>query len=245
MKAKAEQFGFTLVEMLVVVAVVAIMIGVAVLNAGDLLRSQRSTSAKNLIRSSLAQAQAYAQANRIYAGLRFQFDRNGWQTGRQYMVLIEKVGVDHEFNPIPNSKPLALPKNIGVINLPIDLQGFTEDEWLDDNYSSSVGMEGSATFSVIFSPTGQLVVKDVELLQRFTGDPVVSLEADVNSGISLLYSDRWDEVDWCVDELSALGLIVCETTLLRETDSLLRYTNYVVDLEPILINVYTGTFIED
>ena len=241
MKAKAQQFGFTLVEMLVVVAIIAVMVGVAALNAGDILRSQRSTSARNLIRSSLAQAQAYAQTNRKYAGLRFQFDRNGWDRGRQYMVLIEKVGVDHVFNPIPNSKPLALPKTIGVI--PVEQ---ASDTGLDDEYSNSDGMEGAATFSIIFSPSGQLVVKDVYLCQRFIGDPVVGNATDVNSGISLLYSDWWDDgVDWCVAEPSALGLIVCETTRLREARPDWRYADYVVNLEPILINVYTGTFIED
>jgi len=40
-------------------------------------------------------------------------------------------------------------------------------------------------------------------------------------------------------------LIICETTRLRETNQDLRYTDYVIELEPILINVYTGAFIED
>ncbi|MBN2376728.1 MAG: prepilin-type N-terminal cleavage/methylation domain-containing protein [Sedimentisphaerales bacterium] len=253
MKAKMRQFGFSLVEMLVVIAIISVMIGVAALNAGDILRTQRISSARNLIRNSLAQAQAYAQTNRKYAGLRFQFDRNGWSAGRQYMVLIEKVPESvtaYEFNPIPNSKPLALPKNIGVITLPLDLQLLTEDQWLDDDptLDGSDVLAGSTTFSIIFSPTGQLVVKDVNLKERFVNDPVVNTLADVNLGVSLLYRDTWagaGEADWCVKEPSALDLFICETSQLRDTNPDLRYTNYVADLEPILINVYTGTFIED
>ena len=60
------------------------------------------SSAKNLIKSALAQAQAYAATHQKYAGIRFQvagdfqviggkvsFHYNAWKAGKQYLVLIE------------------------------------------------------------------------------------------------------------------------------------------------------------
>ena len=178
MKKRRCQTGFTLIEMLVAISIIAIMISLIVPATNSMLRSHRKASAKNLIRTALAQAQAYAVKERKYAGLRFQPDGDG----RQYLVLVEAKRVvitDGEsaipgawdyydlmdlYVPVDNVLPVALPVGIVVLNasyIYIDLEDpyieLTQDEIIVD-----FELDSAATFCILYSPSGQLVKKQAQ-----------------------------------------------------------------------------------
>ncbi|MBN1844737.1 MAG: prepilin-type N-terminal cleavage/methylation domain-containing protein, partial [Sedimentisphaerales bacterium] len=114
----AGRRAFTLVEMLVVILIVAIMISLIVPASNAFVYSYKASSAQNLVRSALAQAQAYAAKERRYAGIRFQYDAEGWEHGRQYLILIERTpAVDNEqYQAVPNVTPVSLPAGMGALS---------------------------------------------------------------------------------------------------------------------------------
>jgi len=249
--------GFTLVEMLVVVAIMAIMLAMAVPSIPGMLRSNKMASAKNTIKSTLGQAQAYAAATQKYAGVRFQQANNG----RQYLVVIEHRG-DYEFTAIPNAKPAALPVGIALISGVIDI--ISNDDLKNDslrNYDPddpALCMENLNTFSIIFSPTGQLVVKNVEVVSSGIGrgmifgtynSTVLYLPSD--GRYRLLSHDQTDSADWCNNENSTAGLYFYEVGAMGEVRAGLRYSEFINrhvgnnSVERIMINIYTGGVIEE
>ncbi len=265
MNKKKQQSGFTLIEMLVVVAIIAVLAALSLPNTMGIIRSHRSAATKNLIRNALAQAQAHAAVTQKYAGVRFQFTKDQWQNNRQYLVLIENdsTGGNYErFVAIRNAKAAALPVGMGVISMAAPRKtGGTE---IPDNLTEFSVM-GETTFSIIFSPTGQLVSKDVLLRPKddfdATGlpfpsdDAIVNIQSEVDNGLGLLYCDddsiiitpcRWGES-------SALGLYIFDADKLMSIDGLSMTPSaraeeraiYIQSLETILINIYTGTIIKE
>jgi len=274
MNGKKQQYGFTLIEMLVVVAIVAAMAALVLPNTMGIIRSHRAAATKNLIKNALAQAKAHAAVTQKYAGVRFQFTKDKWQDNRQYLVLIENEpglvpgagGIpDHHshdrFVAIRNAKAAALPVGIGVISQTAGQSVFG----IPDNYSE-FGVMGETTFSIIFSPTGQLVCKQVYLRPRdsvddvvdVNGDPIdtiVNLDNKVNEGVGLLYHDVYEIAlpEWRREEFSTLGLYIFDADKLMSIDGLnmgiddkaVQRAEYIQSLEPILINIYTGTIIKE
>ncbi len=170
---------------MVVVAIIALVLAVGMPNLPGMLRSNKMSSAKNLVKTALAQAQSYAASHSKYAGIRFQKAANG----KTYLVLIEHDPVfDYNTNPagggdiistrnqyryvaIPGAKPKALPDGVGVLDGNMYGGGGTGDTVLID-YDISVDnsvacIENYQTFSIIFSPTGQLVTKQVSVYPRY------------------------------------------------------------------------------
>ena len=258
MNDKKRQSGFTLIEMLVVVAIVAVMSALVLPNTMGIIRSHRAAATKNMIKNALAQAQAHAAVTQKYAGVRFQFTKDQWQNNRQYLVLIENetTGGDYErFVAIRNAKAAALPVGMGVIS-----QAAFGSAQIPDNYAVDSVM-GETAFSIIFSPTGQLVTKDVYLQPKdemengiFT-DSIVNLDGNVDDGIGLLYCDVYSglNTEWRREEPSALGLYIFDADKLMSIDGLdmgpvdraVERAEYIRSLEPILINIYTGTIIRE
>lgn len=263
MKRRRFEAGFTLIEMLVVVSIIAIMISLTVPAINSMVQSQRQTSAKNLIRSALAQAQAYAVKERKYAGLRFQFDADGWETGKQYIVLIEKVpGVyTNEYRAVENVKPTALPEGMGFISGAVDLWPFNErNDYLDDDETSTYGwpftLNGATTFSIIFSPSGQLVTKEVEIHERNINDTTFGTESDASlqPPIVLLSFDIYWDINtedysigspWCQSEDSATSFYIFEKSKMADVPAEERYTQYLSSIRPEFISIYTGKLIEE
>jgi len=253
--------GFSLVEMLVVVSIIVLMLSLAMPNAAELIRSQKLNSAENMIRGAISQARSHAATNQRYAGVRFQFDRTGWEKGRQYLVLIENQPIaSNTFVAVPNVKPLLMPDGLGVISL-----GVNNDNMLLDNEASPTGILGSTTFSIIFSPTGQIVFKNIYLHPKTCLDKTINHYRRVELPSSdnrkaLLYCDEFIpdsfETDpdfpnsipnklWCITELSTGGLYMYETEKMLAVPANLRWSEYVSKLTPMLINGYTGQIIEE
>jgi len=276
MTGKRKNRGFSLVEMLVVVSIIVLMLSLAMPNAAVLIRSQKLNSAENMIRSALAQARAHAAVNQRYAGVRFEFDRTGWQKGRQYLVLIENyLLATNEFVAVANVKPLIMPDGLGAVSGEVNsTNGNTYLEnptyLINDGNINPYCMNGATTFSIVFSPSGQVVMKNVLVRPRNVDDKIINHQERVdiqdNSVYrefkALLYCDgfvkgsTWETIPpfqhdiyympWCVAEYSTSGLYIYETDkMLAVTDPTLRWTQYVSKLTPMLINSYTGQIIEE
>jgi len=282
MNKKQRHIGFTLIEMLVVVGIVALLSVLVIPNTAKMLDSYRFTAAHNLIKTALAQAQAHAAKTQKYAGIRFQFDSDGWQKGTQYLVLIENqndfvdsFNIPHHtpdrYVAVPNAKPSALPTGICVISGQVDiidsdpLNDDIENDYLDDDVSDDplFCLNGASTFSIIFSPSGQLVVKAVEVQSRHQNDNIFGSEvaASTQPPTTLLsYDKHWDYILmadttdnslWCDKESSTTGLYIVEKSVLQDIPADSRYSSllkrYISNdsVERILINIYTGTIIEN
>ena len=110
MTSRRVQTGFTLVEILTVLAIAAVVMGLAVPAVSRMVRGGREAAARNLVRTALTQARAYAAKEQKYAGVRFQQRiTSASEQGRQYLVLIEHVG-NNDYEAVPNAKAKALPK---------------------------------------------------------------------------------------------------------------------------------------
>jgi len=263
--------GFTLTEMLVVIGIVVLLATLVMPAFTEMLKSNRVSTAKFMVRTMLARAQAQAISNQKYAGIRFQFDRDGWELGRQYMVLIQN-DTGTTYRAVPDEKAIPLPEGVGLIGNNV-FDGDLDD---DDNslaFTSGNGsMNDSATFSIIFSPTGQLVIKDARVRPRppfeeisgsniWIHDAVINHTDLVDLGNddpkkALLFCDETVtdiglnskvifNVPWCYEEPSTTGLYIFEVELMADVDQNSRFTNYVQDLVPLLVNRYTGELIEE
>jgi prepilin-type N-terminal cleavage/methylation domain-containing protein len=270
MKKRRYKTGFTLIEMLIVVGIIAIMISLVMPSTNSLIQSNRETSAKNLVRSSLMQAQAYAAKERKYAGIRFQLDG----AGRQYMILVEStriqlrnfygIGVHHPlmtlYTPVDNAQPTAMPTGNVIINYPdIDLDDNTEiEDW---------ELKDATRFCVLFSPSGQLVKKPAQCGPRIASadypgyeilySDYTTIEGDgifendqskvPSEGLPLFGDIPIDPTDLTQVKTSQTSLLLFQLKKLEEMDPVERY-DYIMgspESKPLMINVYTGKLIEE
>ena len=258
---KRRQTGFTLIELLVVMGIMALLAALVVPSIPEMMRSQKMSSAQNLIHTALAQAQAHAAMNQRFAGVRFQQAANG----KQYVVLIEKgTKTPADYYAVPNAKATALSVGIGLISGEVD-DISDPDLYLDDEVFDDVlfCLDGARTFSIVFSPGGQMVVKDVEVRTTLedkifgtlfatkldpTRDKLVS--NPLRGQYRLLSHDVTDSAQWCDREPSATGLYIYLEKTMEDVDSDKRYSEFISghisenSVQRISINFYTGTMIE-
>ncbi len=110
--------AFTLVELLVVVAIVALSLAALLPALGSFFDSARAPDARNLISAHLAGARNYAVANNITTALVFVEDDDDDGTSRTLMFLAEEDIPDNpdEFIPVTGRETTHLPDNIMVTN---------------------------------------------------------------------------------------------------------------------------------
>lgn len=180
MKIQLRKNGFTLVELLVAVAIIVMLVAIAIPASRSLKSSYESTGTESIISAALANARSIAAKERRYAGVRFQ---KAWQAdndGPQYMIFIvhdvNATNLESGFRAVQGLKPIKLPDNIGVMDLrlrkdpadatngltvPIDATNGGNTEINTDDQ-----IRDTTTFSIIFSPAGKLIVHDVRVRNK-------------------------------------------------------------------------------
>ena len=270
MRNERKQAGVTLVEMTVVVAIAALMVGLTIPAANMLLNSFGSESgAKSIISSAMASARAIAAKEQRYAGIRFQKheDPNNPDplNESQYIIFIVKTAgqhsnsLDYDFRAVPGVQPIKLPDSIGVMDLfyRSDLVAGSNP---DVSFANSNVINDTTTFSIIFSPSGKLVIHDVWIRNRdeygdYTSynnknsmDDIFNKKAVVDAGLAMFYQDDYYGDNSYPNmglgqESSRNSFVIYDTKKLKQTDVNYRWTNYLSQLKPIYINPYTGTII--
>ena len=112
--------AFTLVELLVVVAIIALTLGTVLPTLGGFFDGARGPDARNLMSAHLAGARNYAVANKVTTALVFVDDDAGG-TSRTLMFLAEQetdiniiAPPDIGFKPVAGREATHLPDNIVV-----------------------------------------------------------------------------------------------------------------------------------
>lgn len=273
MRNKRRQFGATLSEMTVVVSIAALMLGLAVPVTNILLNSFESESGtKSIISSALASARAIAAKDQRYAGIRFQkrYDPNNPDplNVSQYIIFIvydyDRTGLANGFRATDGIQPIKLPDSIGVMDL-FYSSGLVAGSNPDVNFANSNVISDTTTFSVIFSPSGKLVIHDVRVRNRdgipdsigninnLSNDDIFNKKNRVDNNFAMFYQDDYYDASssWVGlnlglgEEPSRNSFVIYDTKKLKQTAQNLRWTNYLNQLKRIYINPYTGTIVNE
>lgn len=163
--------GLTLIEMTLVIATVALMVGFAVPAVRALIRSFQSEGGViSMVDAALNSARTMAVSRQRYVGVRFQKlctstdpanPLKGLMDAPQYMVFIvheetrNTNGVGDGFRAMEGMEPIKLPGAMGVM----ELNWITDDKEIDELPELSE----ATTFSIVFSPAGKLIVHKVRV----------------------------------------------------------------------------------
>ena len=274
MIAKSKKHGFSLTEMVVVVAIIALLTALGLPAIRSLQKSfETGSGVKATINAALSTARAIAAREQRYAGVRFQLDTHG----NQYMIFIihdsEKTGLSNGFRALEGQKPIKLPEDFRVISLFLHANeetdpgaplnpGFLGD--IDvENFSVSSDskyLRDMLCFSVIFSPNGQIVIHEVRVRNRngihepdngeSNDDIFNSLTSIQNRGIGMFIQDDYGEYGYG-EESSVNSFYIYDKSIFNKLGSGMSGTQagvprfeYLKSLEPVFINQYTGTLIK-
>jgi prepilin-type N-terminal cleavage/methylation domain-containing protein len=246
MKTKPRQSGLTLTEMVVVVSIVAVftVLGLPAIRA--FIRSVESgSSARAMISAALSSGRAIAARQQHYAGVRFQNRYQPDNKGCQYMIFIvndpnlvdadavaNNYKVTNGFRAVEGIEPIKLPDLVGVMEV------VSSNGEIDDNPSGE--LTDKTTFSIIFSPSGKLVIHNVQVLRKNDNDTVFN---NPSSLVNPMFEDDYNDVLPFEREPSKNSFIIYDRTIFEKVDKNSRYTDYLKDLEVIYINPYSGTMI--
>jgi len=268
MRNKRRQLGTTLAEMTIVIGIAALMLGLAVPAANMLLNSFESESgAKSIISSAMASARAIAAKEQRYAGIRFQkrYDPNNPIGASQYIIFIiqDPNIMAFGFRAVGGIQPIKLPDSIGVMDLLYRSDLVTGGN-PDANFANSNVISDTTTFSIIFSPSGKLVIHNVRVRNRDgipdsagninnpSNDDIFNKKNSVDNNLAMFYQDDYFDISSWVglnlglgQEPSRNSFVIYDTKKLKQTDQNLRWTNYLSQLKLIYINPYTGTIINE
>ncbi len=272
MKTKSRQFGLTLPEMTVVVAIMALLAAIGLPAIRALVNSfETQSGARSMISAALSGARAIAAKEQHYAGVRFQ--RNS--TGNQYMTYIihdiEKTDLSPGFRAIEGVKPIRLPETTLAMDMRVrsnraDASDAIDEPLkvvhLDDANPLNIGIDGknvsvtdTCTFSIIFSPAGKLVLRQVRVrnkdgIRRPNNSAAATTSTDdlfnsphnvTNFDVGMFVQDDYPELGLGA-EPSRNSFVICDKAKFDELNAQGRL-NYLRSLERININAYTGRII--
>ncbi|MBN1795858.1 MAG: hypothetical protein JW804_04230 [Sedimentisphaerales bacterium] len=274
MKNKLKNSGLSLMEEVMVVASVALILYIAMPSVKNWFNTMETPAgAKTLISSALASARAIAAQQQRYAGIRFQHayynDPQNPQPEKsplkmpQYMIFIiydnnpspYGTGIENGFRAIEGVEPIKLPENIGAMDLYIHENSYKKID-SDNDLRDDLELNDATTFSIIFSPAGKVIVRDVQTRNRdgadynddFSEDDIFNIEQNVKEGFAMFVQDE-DRLAYAsslelMKEPSRRAFIIYDRSIFSGLDENRRYSDYIEDLKPVYLNSYTGTMID-
>jgi len=237
MKVKPRQSALTLMEMTVVISVIAMLtvFGLPAIRAFFNSFESRG-AARSMISAALASARAIAAKEQHYAGIRFQnrYQENG--EGCQYMIFIIN---DTEIGPgvagnlgcraVKGLEPIKLPDSVGVMEVVNS----------DDEIDGDDELTDKTTFSIIFSPSGKLVIHNLWVRSRGSEDDIFNTQINVANRTGMFVQD---EITNDI-EPSKNSFRIYDKDIFEKINPNRRWSDYLEDLEAIYINPYAGTMI--
>jgi prepilin-type N-terminal cleavage/methylation domain-containing protein len=157
--------GFTLVELLVVVTIIALLVGTVAPSLAGLFTSGSDSQAYNLIAAQLAAARAMAIQEHTFAGLHVQLAGAGKNQGFCYSVVIEPNQVTGNYMPAEGFTPQRVPLPMAFMRLHPPDTGYQAADLTD------AGIDAGTTFTILFTATGALNTDT----KNVTVDPVAGL----------------------------------------------------------------------
>jgi hypothetical protein len=269
MKTRFKQSGRTLAEMAVVIAAIVLLGSFGLPAVRTFLGSFESgTGARPIISAALASARAVAAKEQQYAGIRFQkvYEPTDPLKASQYMIFIvhdfDNTGLAPGFRAVEGMKPIKLPDSLGVMDFMVRIDRrpdrFGAENPADrpivvDDFDDPVSLSDMASFSVVFSPTGKMVIHHVRVRNRegdyrplnlndSMDDIFNSPENITNFNTGMFIQDDYAELGFGV-ESSRNRFVIYDRNLFEKMNRAERF-GYMNGLEVIYINPYTGTMIE-
>jgi hypothetical protein len=264
--------GLTLIETTLVVATIALLVGFGIPAVRSLMHSfQTESGTRSMIKAALSSAQAMALSRQRYVGVRFQMrctsNDPASPLGRlldasQYMIFImhdpstRSTDLAHGFRSVEGMDPVRLPDTVGVM----DLTRIKTDADIDE----PAELSDATTFSIIFSPSGKLVVEDVRVRNRdgfldstsdanVSTDDIFNKKAQVDAGIGMFYQDDYFGASWSAypnlglgQEASGTSFVLYERGTFRPAyERKTAWTDYLAALssQTLYVSPYTGDLI--
>jgi prepilin-type N-terminal cleavage/methylation domain-containing protein len=263
MKIADAKKGFSLTELLVVVAIISLLVGIGITAAKGLLASfESSRGVKNVISAALSSARAMALKEDQYVGIRFQQN----PAGDQYLIFIihepDWGSPANGFRAIEGRKPMKLPADVGLMDLRLvdrvyDALGHIlemNDVAIDDDtlIDESVEIAETSTFSIVFSKSGKIITHQVWVRNKdgFTGtnngsiDDVFNTMTNVDGGMGMFYQDDYPD-DGFGPEYSRNSFVIYSKREFKKINSAGRYTDYLQHLRKEYVNPYSGELVVD
>lgn len=155
---KKTNAGFTLIELMVVAALLAMLLGATIPSMVSLFSSGADSQAVNLMSAQLTAARALAMRHNTYAGVHVQMGvaYNGStpeDTSNCYIGIIKKNSTTGIYEIVDGYPIQPVPGTMAF--------GQVSEDFLDGNEYDINNLREFCRFSIVFSPTGSLVVENV------------------------------------------------------------------------------------
>lgn len=258
--------------MLVVIASMVLLAYFGLPAVNTFLKSFQSPgSTKAMISAALASARAIAAKEQRYAGIRFQKAYNPDDplnplSADQYMVFVVQ---DPDisawgFRAVEGPRPIKLPETIGVMDFAIvtdrnaqnpvnpseeiildDPGSLLTDDDKDILLSLPERVRDTTAFSIVFSPSGRLVIHGIRITTTGANDDIFNTQAAVEGGTGMFFADDYNNLG-LGPEPSRNSFVIYDRKLFREAyENNLAWSAYLIQLVPekVYINPYTGTTI--
>jgi len=215
-KISAAGGGFTLVELLVVIAVIAILVAVTLPSMSELFRTGSDSQAHNLIAAQLAAARALAIQEHTTAGVHVQLadgaNVKAAQADACYAAVVKEISTDR-FGLADGYAPQRMPGMMSFLELPAPNVNYTTTELADGQYM---------TFSIVFNSSGGLK----------GGNNIYFDDPNFASGM------LWTNTNSSNAEPPAKGMLMIDMEKLRKATDRAAYVASYGEVLPI--NHYTG-----